>query len=446
MGLLDNYGTDPLGMGLLQAGAALMTPRAYGGGVAGGLLGFNQGAMQAMQYRRALEQDARRNKLVDAQIGEFTAQTEERKRKTQSAEAAQREMQSVLADIAQGAQPQFDFRAASAASNAGTPYAPAAPVGPTITQAHVARWIAAGGDPKQLEAIVSSRDWGRPEVAGTLETTDPQGRPVSRMRDKYGNFVGDAMPKPYEKKLQDTGGAITAFDPYTLAQSGAFAKTQTPDSIASNATTIRGQNMTDARARAELEWKKTQPNEAGKAPAGYRWKPDGSLEPIPGGPSDPAVDRNKPPTEGQSNAYLFASRAKAAADIVDALGNKPSVVGAANATNLSNLPLIGGALGTGANATLSPDTQRYMQAKRDFINAVLRKESGAVIGKDEFASADLQYFPQPFDSAAVKQQKAEARRRAIEGLTAGAGPLAPRVAGAGAAPAGGAVADPLGIR
>ena len=72
-GLLDTYGTDPLNQGLLQLGVALMTPRAAGGGLANGLLGFNQGAMQAQQYKRALEQDARRNKLTDAQIGHYEA-------------------------------------------------------------------------------------------------------------------------------------------------------------------------------------------------------------------------------------------------------------------------------------------------------------------------------------------------------------------------------------
>jgi hypothetical protein len=47
---------------------------------------------------------------------------------------------------------------------------------------------------------------------------------------------------------------------------------------ANNALTRRGQDLTDARAR--------EANTAGKAPAGYRYKEDGSLEAIPGGPAD----------------------------------------------------------------------------------------------------------------------------------------------------------------
>ena len=49
------------------------------------------------------------------------------------------------------------------------------------------------------------------------------------------------------------------------------------------------------------------------------------------------------------------------------------------------------------------------QAQRDFINAVLRRESGAVIGEPEFENARLQYFPQPGDTPEVVKQKQKNR-------------------------------------
>ena len=58
------------------------------------------------------------------------------------------------------------------------------------------------------------------------------------------------------------------------------------------------------------------------------------------------------------------------------------------------------------------------QAKRDFVNAVLRRESGAVISDAEFANADQQYFPQIGDDAATKAQKARNRAVALEGMKA----------------------------
>lgn len=56
------------------------------------------------------------------------------------------------------------------------------------------------------------------------------------------------------------------------------------------------------------------------------------------------------------------------------------------------------------------------QAQREFVNAILRRESGAVISDTEFASASQQYFPQPGDGQAVIAQKRAARRRAAQGL------------------------------
>ena len=58
------------------------------------------------------------------------------------------------------------------------------------------------------------------------------------------------------------------------------------------------------------------------------------------------------------------------------------------------------------------------QAKRDFTNAVLRRESGAAIAQSEFDSADKQYFPQIGDSDKVIAQKARARQIAIQGVLA----------------------------
>lgn len=66
------------------------------------------------------------------------------------------------------------------------------------------------------------------------------------------------------------------------------------------------------------------------------------------------------------------------------------------------------------NILKSEDRQRLEQAQRNFINAALRKESGAAIGADEFDSAAKQYFPQPGDSQAVLEQKAANRQRQIE--------------------------------
>lgn len=81
--------------------------------------------------------------------------------------------------------------------------------------------------------------------------------------------------------------------------------------------------------------------------------------------------------------------------------------------NLENVPF-----GLG-NFGRSEDFQRFDQARRDFVNAILRRESGAVISEQEFDNANKQYFPIPGDSDAVIEQKRRNRENAIEGLRIG---------------------------
>ena len=66
--------------------------------------------------------------------------------------------------------------------------------------------------------------------------------------------------------------------------------------------------------------------------------------------------------------------------------------------------------------------KKASQAQRNFINAVLRRESGAVISPEEFANAREQYFPQPGDTPEVIAQKAQNRKTVIEGFSREAGP------------------------
>ena len=58
----------------------------------------------------------------------------------------------------------------------------------------------------------------------------------------------------------------------------------------------------------------------------------------------------------------------------------------------------------------SDQYKQIEQAQRDFINATLRRESGAAIAPSEFENAQLQYFPQPGDTREVVKQKQRNRQ------------------------------------
>ena len=132
---------------------------------------------------------------------------------------------------------------------------------------------------------------------------------------------------------------------------------------------------------------------------------------------NPIKGKGQPLTESQSNAALFAARAKESQKIINDIGTDYSVSGLNAKRAVEWLPAIGAA----ANAMLSDKQQSVEQAQRDFINAVLRKESGASIAPAEFQNAQKQYFPQTGDSEAVIKQKNENRKTAIAGLEIASG-------------------------
>jgi hypothetical protein len=77
---------------------------------------------------------------------------------------------------------------------------------------------------------------------------------------------------------------------------------------------------------------------------------------------------------------------------------------------VSNYYLIGDASAALLNKyNLSPQDRQASQAKKIFINSILRKESGAAIAQSEFDNADRQYFPQFGDDAQTIINKRKTR-------------------------------------
>ncbi len=124
----------------------------------------------------------------------------------------------------------------------------------------------------------------------------------------------------------------------------------------------------------------------------------------------------------ESKAAAFASRMEQAeieaeaseADVnVDALGFQGG---------LEKIPVVGGLGSTVMQYNLSPKTKQYQEARRFFINAVLRSESGATVTQSEFENAAVTYFAQPGDKQSDLQRKKEFRKEAIRGMVQEAGP------------------------
>ena len=68
------------------------------------------------------------------------------------------------------------------------------------------------------------------------------------------------------------------------------------------------------------------------------------------------------------------------------------------------------------SSLLSPSGQRFYSSSRNFIAAVLRRESGAAISDAEYVNGLKQYFPQVGDTQAVMNDKESLRNNAILGM------------------------------
>jgi hypothetical protein len=84
---------------------------------------------------------------------------------------------------------------------------------------------------------------------------------------------------------------------------------------------------------------------------------------------------------------------------------------------------------TWTNWLSSPKAQMYQQARRNWVTANLRKESGAAIPESELENEYKKWFPTIGDSKENIALKRQARQVAEEAMTVQAGPGAAQVGG-----------------
>ena len=248
-GLLD-FAASPAGQGLLGAvfsglaGARRGAPmNSLGAAGAGGLLAYNQ----AQQSQAEAANDMQRSKFYDMQI----QQMQELQAQQKAAQEALRSRQGYLGSLGQVTSPRVD-----AQPNQFDPMA----------------WIRMGGSPEEAKILAGSKDWGRSKVARTIDGTDAQGNPVTLQYDEFGNPVGSGVGKYIAPVQVNQGNKISFVTPRNGVSLGVG---MSPEGSAAN-----------ARGWAGLKLQRDQIEQGGKAPVGYRYKPDGSMEAIPGGPAD----------------------------------------------------------------------------------------------------------------------------------------------------------------
>lgn len=159
----------------------------------------------------------------------------------------------------------------------------------------------------------------------------------------------------------------------------------------------------------------------GNAPAGYRFKLDGSLEPIPGGPK-PA---GSVATEGERKAAVLLQRLDGSlAQLEAAVRENPSADSPSVVAEIGrSLPFVGE---VAANALNTSERQRVEAAQLDILDAALTLGTGAAYTREQLEGYRRSFFPQIGDSAATIQDKTSRLQNVIQAARLAAGRAAPK--------------------
>jgi hypothetical protein len=392
MGILDaltnlspeqNQGLLAAAAAMLQAGGPNRRPVSFGQALGGGLQAFQQSMDDSEQRRYLREQQARQSRLLGLRLQEEEEQSADRQRARQLdagiRDAALASYQSpVQAALGAGGGPTQANAAALAAS----------PNGSFDEQGFLSRVSAL--DPMRAMELQRALAKQGPEFDTKVQVAiGEDGKPYQYLVSKSGTTRRiEGLPRD-EMKLANLGGRDVAYNPFALQAGQSFVRTATPDALLSAATARRGQDMTFQTAGLD----RAQRAQADKAP-----------------------------TEFQGKSAAFGLRAQEADKVLNELQGKYEPAAINSKLTVQEWPIIGGLVGAATNKwALTPSDQQAEQAQRDFGNAILRQESGAAIGAQEFDNLRKQYFPQPGDSQAVITQKARNRQLAIQGLNTNAG-------------------------
>lgn len=432
MGLLDGYAVDQTPRGLLgpmppddQAAARSRALTALGAGLLAGRGNFSSilgnAVMQGQQAYDSGMDAAMRRRLMDSQLSENAAQARYRDMMLQAQqqklahdkalEDRQARFWSGLGASADPAQAVIAQTGGLAPTRTNAALMDQAPQGLRITPELVAQAAAAGIDIGNLQKIAEARNWNRDKVARTIETVGPDGKPVTQQFTEYGQSVGTAMPKPYERKFQDMGGTVQGLDPYTGQPLGTgLAKSMTPDAVASNQlgwanNRIAGGQLGLAQQRIEEDKRQFGLNfdkpQMVQTDQGFMWAQprSGAVQPAVGPDGKPLQPRLKDVPSAQATAMIENGQAVRKIDeAIAALKANPDALG------LKNF------MPDAAVQRIDPAGADVRARIADIGGTKYHDLSGAAVSVSEAARL-APYIPSAHDSPAVAMQKLQNLRR-----------------------------------
>lgn len=389
-----------LGNPLLQIGLGILANNNGQQGVGATLAG---GAMQGMQNINQYQQQAQQNKFRDAQMKRYEMETRGEEAKQRQAEEGLKAQKRLLNPNSYKSQPTQVSRDIYA-PQAATEGAQAPNFG--MTKQSITETVEGNG----FDEGARRNDLVTAGYGGELIKAQIKPRKVT--------YIDDGSSKiPID---EDTGLVREDLKPIALnlspqAQLNAMMENHKFNNLsasqkASNDITIRGQNLTNERARE----KNGIDGGFGKAPSGYRYKQDGNLEPIPGGPGE----KGSSATEGERKAATLLKRIEfSQSQLTTALKGNESAAKPTLGVEMLR------ALGGDATANMATDgpRQQVEAAQLDILDAALTLGTGAAYTKEQLQGYRKSYFPQIGDGADVIKDKELRLGNVIEAAKVAAG-------------------------
>lgn len=435
LGALGNLSPDQQ-QGLLaaaqafaQAGAPSRTPVSFAQALSSGLGGYNQGLQNAQKIRQDQEESSLQNQLRALQVQGLAGELNDK-------EVARRRQLAINAELQKTfGQPKSQSGLPPASMPTNT--APGVPLD-TSGGVQLPDWAMSSQAPQSSapqtqpgslaalhanrllqEADVYSRNGDyagadqRYQAAAKLipqvdkiETAYKNGKPVRVITYKDGTEQVSSFDAKPDFVEVDTGGAKQFVDRNLLQSGQTFNKTQTPDSIASNALGWANYNKPQFNADA-----------GGFVSAPTKLNPSGVFTPLAGLP-------NKGPklTEDQAKATGWLVQADNAYQNLKsvAFDDKGKIAPAARPGTADAVAAIPGLSGVG-NYFRTADRQKFIQASSSLSEALLRAATGAGVNKDEAKQKVDEITPVWGEDPSVTEQKFNSIPLYIESLKARSG-------------------------
>ena len=385
-GLLD-FLKSPEGQGLLAAGFGAAAGRgtrmqAIGQGGLAGLLAYGRaGEMQADQARQKA-QDERADTMFGWQKNAYQQQ-QDALAKAQAQQAAQ---QNYLGSIGQVTSPRLDAQP---------------------NQFDPIKWRALGGSLDEAQKLAGMGDWGRAEVARTLESQDAQGNKITLQFDKFGRPVGDGV-QGYTAPVQvDLGGRVQFVKP----QAGVnLTKTMTPGERDASARGWSGLNL----QRDQFAYSKSKDAQE-------------RADKMAGGTGNATEDERKAAGWLAQASTAWSNMQKAMGGIDPKTGKfkNPDVAMPGLPDAIAAIPSFG--LGEVVGNTMrSPARQQFNQASSSMGEAILRAATGAGVNQYEAEQKVRELTPVFGEDPTTTEQKMRAIPVYLDSLKARAGRAAPK--------------------